>query len=98
MKKYFIIVILIITIGYFSNTPKKKIDRFILHKENNPIINVIEEQKPTPEPIVEQPKSHNSRMTSYWNEYYRRRYSDFQQYVGTKVFEECFGYSKLMER
>ena len=66
MKKYFIIVILIITIGYFSNTPKKKIDRFILHKENNPIINVIEEQKPTPEPIVEQPKSHNSRMTSYW--------------------------------
>ena len=66
MKKYFIIVILIITIGYFSNTSKKKIDRFILHKENNPIINVIEEQKPTPEPIVEQPKSHNSRMTSYW--------------------------------
>ena len=41
MKKYFIIVILIITIGYSSNTPKKKIDRFILHKENNPIINVI---------------------------------------------------------
>ena len=39
-----------------------------------------------------------SRMTSYWNEYYRQRYSDFQQYVGTKLFEECFGYSKLMER
>ena len=39
-----------------------------------------------------------SRMISYWNEYYRHRYSDFQQYVGTKVFEECFGYSKLMER
>ena len=39
-----------------------------------------------------------SRMTSYWNEYYRHRYSDLQQYVGTKLFKECFGYSTLMER
>lgn len=31
-----------------------------------------------------------SRMTSYWNEYYRKQYSDFQQYIGTKLFKECF--------
>lgn len=68
MKRYiiFILIIFILIIGYFSNTPKKKVDGFILHKENNPIINVIEEQEPTPEPVIEQPKSHYSRMTSYW--------------------------------
>ncbi|WP_019412658.1 hypothetical protein [Paenisporosarcina sp. TG20] len=42
-------------------------------------------------------KSYN-RMISYWNEYYRYKYSDFQQYNGRKLFRDCFGYSKSMER
>jgi hypothetical protein len=42
-------------------------------------------------------KSYN-RMTSYWNEYYRDRYNNFQQYIGRKLFRDCFGYSKSMER
>ncbi len=39
-----------------------------------------------------------SRMISYWNEYYRCRYKDFRHYIGRKLFRECFGYSKSMER
>ncbi|WP_033541162.1 hypothetical protein [Planococcus sp. CAU13] len=38
-----------------------------------------------------------SRMISYWNEYYRHTYSDFHQYVGRKLFRECFGYTRAME-
>ena len=39
-----------------------------------------------------------SRMTSYWNEYYRDEYKNFHQYIGWKLFIECFGYSRAMER
>ena len=39
-----------------------------------------------------------SRMTSYWNEYYRHKYNHFHQYIGRKLFRECFGYAKSMER
>ena len=39
-----------------------------------------------------------SRMISYWNEFYRYRYNNFQQYIGRKLFRECFGYSRSMER
>jgi hypothetical protein len=42
-------------------------------------------------------KSYN-RMISYWNEYYRCRYKNFHHYIGRKLFRECFGYSKSMER
>ncbi|PKR78775.1 hypothetical protein CEY16_03200 [Halalkalibacillus sediminis] len=42
-------------------------------------------------------KSYN-RMISYWNEYYRFKYNKFQQYIGRKLFRDCFGYSKSMER
>jgi hypothetical protein len=42
-------------------------------------------------------KSYN-RMISYWNEYYRFKYKNFQQYIGRKLFRDCFGYSKSMER
>jgi hypothetical protein len=42
-------------------------------------------------------KSYN-RMISYWNEYYRHRYKSFHQYIGRKLFRECFGYSRSMER
>jgi hypothetical protein len=38
-----------------------------------------------------------SRMISYWNEFYREKYSNFHQYIGRKLFRECFGYSRSME-
>lgn len=31
------------------------------------------------------------RMTSYWNAYYRSDYSRFSEYLGAKLFRECFG-------
>lgn len=42
-------------------------------------------------------KSYN-RMVSYWNEYYRYKYKKLDDYIGTKLFEECFGYSRSIER
>ena len=30
-----------------------------------------------------------TRMVSYWNEFYRDDYSNFDDYVGTKLFKEC---------
>ena len=39
-----------------------------------------------------------NRMISYWNEHYRYNYKSFHQYIGRKLFRECFGYSKSMER
>ncbi|MDF2535769.1 MAG: hypothetical protein K0R18_1928 [Bacillales bacterium] len=39
-----------------------------------------------------------SRMISYWNEFYRKDCLDFHKYVGRKLFRECFGYSRSMER
>ena len=36
-----------------------------------------------------------SRMVSYWNEYYRR---PFSEYVGRKLFTECFGYQNAYKR
>ncbi|PSL41043.1 hypothetical protein B0H99_103177 [Planomicrobium soli] len=39
-----------------------------------------------------------SRMISYWNEFYRPNYYKFHHYIGRKLFRECFGYSKSMER
>jgi hypothetical protein len=49
------------------------------------------------ENIVPLCKSYH-RMVSYWNEFYRYEYTDFQQYIGRKLFRDCFGYSKSMER
>lgn len=41
----------------------------------------------------------HARMVSYWNEFYRwgtcRRYRD---YVGRALFQQCFGYTRSMER
>lgn len=34
------------------------------------------------------------RMISYWNEYYRDGCKDLKKYIGSKLFKECFGYSK----
>lgn len=47
--------------------------------------------------IVSFCKSYN-RMISYWNEFYRYKNKNFHQYIGRKLFRECFGYSKSMER
>ena len=30
------------------------------------------------------------RMVSYWNEYYRNQYPKFRDYIGRKLFRECF--------
>lgn len=38
------------------------------------------------------------RMISYWNEFYRDRCSRFHQYIGRKLFIECFGYSRKFEK
>lgn len=38
-------------------------------------------------------KSYN-RMISYWNVYYRDIDNNFRNYVGRKLFKECFGYNK----
>lgn len=39
-----------------------------------------------------------ARMTSYWNEFYRDKYSQFYKYIGRRLFKECFGYSRALER
>lgn len=39
-----------------------------------------------------------SRMISYWNEYYRDKEPNFQEYIGRKLFIECFGYNRTFER
>lgn len=37
-----------------------------------------------------------SRMISYWNEYYRERWSSYRQYVGYRLYRECFGYTDAL--
>lgn len=39
-----------------------------------------------------------ARMISYWNEFYRDRCYNFHEYIGRKLFRECFGYSGILER
>lgn len=38
-----------------------------------------------------------SRMISYWNEYYREGNPVLDEYIGEKVFRECFDYNKTFE-
>lgn len=35
-----------------------------------------------------------ARMISYWNCYYRKEHKNLNKYIGKKLFDECFGYSK----
>ena len=42
-------------------------------------------------------KSYN-RMISYWNEFYRHRCYYYKNYIGRKLFRECFGYTRSMEK
>lgn len=39
-----------------------------------------------------------SRMISYWNEFYRNQIYHFHQYIGRKLFRECFGYDRAFEK
>ena len=34
-----------------------------------------------------------NRMISYWKAYYRHRWSSYRQYVGFRLYRECFGYT-----
>lgn len=38
------------------------------------------------------------RMISYWNEYYRCTCYQFHDYIGRKLFRECFGYTRALEK
>ena len=40
----------------------------------------------------------HSRMISYWNEYYRYDYYKYSDYVGKKLYRECFGFSKTGQK
>ncbi len=40
----------------------------------------------------------HARMVSYWNEFYRSKWFCYKDYVGRKLFTECFGYTKSMEK
>lgn len=42
-------------------------------------------------------KSHD-RMISYWNEYYRNICPFYRNYIGKKLYSECLGYTKSMEK
>lgn len=40
----------------------------------------------------------HDRMISYWNEFYRYNCFRYKDYIGKKLFEECFGYTRSMEK
>ena len=42
--------------------------------------------------------SGHDRMISYWNEYYRGQCYFYKNYVGKKLFSQCFGYTRSMEK
>lgn len=39
-----------------------------------------------------------ARMTSYWNEFYKGKCFYFHDYIGRKLFKECFGYTRSLEK
>ena len=39
-----------------------------------------------------------ARMISYWNVFYRERCYRYENYIGHKLFMDCFGYTRSMER
>lgn len=40
----------------------------------------------------------HDRMISYWNEFYRDRCFFYKNYIGKKLFEHCYGYTRSMEK
>lgn len=43
-------------------------------------------------------KSGHCRMISYWNEYYRYICYNYKDYVGRRLYSECFGYKKTGQK
>jgi len=43
-------------------------------------------------------QSGHSRMISYWNEFYRYDCYRYQDYIGKKLYAECFGYRKTGQK
>ena len=43
-------------------------------------------------------KSGHCRMISYWNEYYRYDCYRYKDYIGKKLYQECFGYNKTGQK
>lgn len=43
-------------------------------------------------------KKGHSRMISYWNEYYRYDHYRYRDYIGKKLYGECFGYGKTGQK
>lgn len=41
---------------------------------------------------------YHSRMISYWNEFYRDRCYRYHNYVGYKLYRECFGFRRSNEK
>ncbi len=39
-----------------------------------------------------------ARMVSYWNEFYRYDYYRYKDYIGRKLYMECFGYTRSLEK
>jgi hypothetical protein len=40
----------------------------------------------------------HDRMISYWNEFYRNDFYYYKNYIGKKLFSDCFGYTRSMEK
>lgn len=40
----------------------------------------------------------HARMISYWDVFYREYCYEYKNYVGKSLFEECFGYTRSMEK
>lgn len=43
-------------------------------------------------------KRGHSRMISYWNEFYRYECYRYNDYIGKKLYRECFGYNKTGQK
>lgn len=40
----------------------------------------------------------HARMISYWDVFHREKYPEYRHYVGKALFEECFGYTRSLEK
>lgn len=40
----------------------------------------------------------HSRMISYWDCFYRSKCYDYRSYIGKRLFEDCFGYTRSMDK
>lgn len=40
----------------------------------------------------------HDRMISYWNEFYRHQCYFYKNYIGKKLYSQCYGYTRSMEK